>query len=136
MPRRHPEPVDKHVGGRLKTRRQKLGITQGRLAKELNLSFQQIQKYEKGTNRIGASRLQQLCDFLDVPISYFFDDGQRPSRQARKAREDSSTAEIINFVASAEGHALSRAFTRIADKTLRRSIVKFVETVDQTLDSK
>jgi transcriptional regulator with XRE-family HTH domain len=136
MSSRLPDPVDKHVGSRLKMRRQMLGISQGGLAKKLNLSFQQVQKYEKGTTRIGASRLQQLCRFLDVPISYFFDGSQRPTRQVRKSRVDSSTAEIMDFVASAEGHALLKAFSSISDKAFRRSIVRFVEVVGQTLDSK
>jgi transcriptional regulator with XRE-family HTH domain len=136
MSSKHPDPVDKYVGSRLKMRRRKLGISQGALAKKLNLSFQQIQKYEKGSNRLGASRLQQLCQILDVEISYFFDGGPRPSRQVRKGREDSSAAKIIDFVKSGDGHALLRAFTRINDRTIRRSIVRFVEAVGQTLDSK
>jgi transcriptional regulator with XRE-family HTH domain len=133
---RLPDAVDKHVGRRLKMRRQMLGISQGELGKKLNLSFQQVQKYEKGTTRVGASRLQQLCKILDVQVSYFFDGGPRPPRRGRKAREDSSTKAIMEFVASTEGHALLRAFTGISDKTLRRIIVRFVEAASQRLDSK
>jgi transcriptional regulator with XRE-family HTH domain len=133
---RLPDSVDKHVGRRLKMRRQILGISQGELGKKLNLSFQQVQKYEKGTTRVGASRLQQLCKILDVQVSYFFDGGPRPPRRGRKARQDSFTADILDLVASTDGHALVRAFARISNKTLRRSIVRFVEAVGQRLDSK
>jgi transcriptional regulator with XRE-family HTH domain len=136
MSGRHPDPVDKHVGSRVKMRRQKLGISQGGLAKKLNLSFQQIQKYEKGTTRLGASRLQQLCKILDVPISYFFEGGQRLARPLRKGRVDRATSEIMDFVASGHGRALLKAFTSISDKTVRHSILRFVEAVGQTLDLK
>ena len=131
MSSRHPDPVDRHVGNRGKIRRRMLGISQGELAKKLNLSFQQVQKYEKGTTRLGASRLQQLCRILDVDIAYFLDWGARTTRQVRKGKEDRSAAAIMDFVASPDGHALLRAFTRIGDKTIRRSVVHFVEAIGQ-----
>jgi len=74
MPTKGPHPVDVHVGSRLKLRRKLLGKTQGELGSEVGLTFQQIQKYERGANRMGSSRLYQFAEFLDVPISFFFDD--------------------------------------------------------------
>jgi transcriptional regulator with XRE-family HTH domain len=131
MSSRLPDPVDRHVGNRLKTRRQKLGLSQAELAKRLNISFQQIQKYEKGSTRLGASRLQQLCRILDVQISYFFEGGPQQPKQVRKSKEDSSTAKIIDFVESPEGQSLWRAFLQVSDKTVRWSIVRFVEAIGQ-----
>ena len=69
----HPNPIDIHVGKRVRLRRTLLGISQEKLGKAINLTFQQVQKYERGTNRIGSSRLYQLSQVLDIPVSYFFD---------------------------------------------------------------
>src|ERR1700727_3574896 len=76
-----PDPIDRHVGARVRMRRLILGMSQGKLGEALDVTFQQVQKYEKGANRIGASRLQQLARVLDVPPAYFFEDA--PSREAR-----------------------------------------------------
>src|SRR5438874_12259665 len=73
MSKKGPNPVDKHVGSRVRMRRLMLGMSQGKLADGIGLTFQQVQKYEKGANRIGASRLQHLANILQVPISFFFD---------------------------------------------------------------
>ncbi len=73
MPRRNPNSLDIHVGRRVRMARLSAGFSQERLAKALQVSFQQVQKYEKGTNRIGASRLQQISQILQVPVSFFFD---------------------------------------------------------------
>src|SRR6201994_628746 len=73
MPAKPPNPVDRHVGSRVRMRRIMLGMSQERLGEGLGLTFQQIQKYEKGTNRIGASRLQQICDILRIPVSFLFE---------------------------------------------------------------
>jgi transcriptional regulator with XRE-family HTH domain len=136
VPSRRPDPVDKHVGRRLKVRRQELGITQSGLAKQLNLSFQQVQKYEKGTTRVSASRLQQLCQILDVQVPFFFEGGPQRRQKVRKAGEDSSATAIFKFVASPDGLALLKAFTSIDDKKIRRLLVRLVEAVGQPLDSK
>jgi len=73
MAKKAPNPVDKHVGSRVRMRRMMLGMSQEKLGNNLGLTFQQVQKYEKGTNRIGASRLQQISHILQVPVSFFFD---------------------------------------------------------------
>ncbi|HEY0220037.1 MAG TPA: helix-turn-helix transcriptional regulator [Afipia sp.] len=122
-----PNPVDKHVGSRVRMRRIMLGMSQEKLGEALSLTFQQVQKYEKGTNRIGASRLQQIGDVLQVPVSFFFEGGPTTSASAEGFGEAPSPAYVSDFLATSEGLALIRAFTRIEDPKLRRSIVDLVE---------
>ena len=127
MSAKTPNPVDKHVGSRVRMRRIMLGMSQEKLGEALGLTFQQIQKYEKGTNRIGASRVQQIGDVLQVPVSFFFEGGPTSSTSAAGFGEAPSPAYVSDFLATSEGLALIRAFTRIADAKLRRSIVDLVE---------
>lgn len=127
MSAKTPNPVDKHVGSRVRMRRIMLGMSQEKLGEALGLTFQQIQKYEKGTNRIGASRVQQIGDVLKVPVSFFFEGGPTSSASAEGFGEAPSPAYVSDFLATSEGLALIRAFTRIADAKLRRSIVDLVE---------
>ncbi|MCW5702227.1 MAG: helix-turn-helix domain-containing protein [Bradyrhizobium sp.] len=123
-----PNPVDKYVGSRVRMRRIMLGMSQEKLGEALGLTFQQIQKYEKGTNRVGASRLQQISEVLQVPVSFLFDGG--PSGViGEHSAESASPAYIADFLATSEGLALTRAFTRIPDSKLRRSIVDLVEQI-------
>ncbi|WP_018237764.1 helix-turn-helix domain-containing protein [Ensifer sp. BR816] len=128
-----PEPVDIHVGQRIRMRRALMQITQMALAEVIGVTFQQVQKYEKGTNRVGASRLQQIADALDVPVSYFFEGaaGENGDRSA----EMSPQPEITQFVSSAEGLALIRAFSRITDEKVRSrtlGLVKALADQDQS----
>jgi transcriptional regulator with XRE-family HTH domain len=95
----------------------------------LGLTFQQVQKYEKGTNRVGASRIQQISEILQVPVSFLFEGGPSGSPRADGGSEGTSPAYVSDFLATAEGLALTRAFTRIADAKLRRSIVEMVEQI-------
>jgi transcriptional regulator with XRE-family HTH domain len=95
----------------------------------LGLTFQQVQKYEKGTNRVGASRLQQISEILQVPVSFLFDGGPSGAASADGFGEGSSPAYVSDFLATSEGLALTRAFTRITDAKLRRSIVELVEQI-------
>lgn len=127
MSAKTPNPVDKHVGSRVRMRRIMLGMSQEKLGEALGLTFQQVQKYEKGTNRIGASRVQQIGDVLQVPVSFFFDGGPTTSISSEGFAEASSPAYVSDFLATSEGIALIRAFTRIEDAKLRRSIVDLVE---------
>jgi transcriptional regulator with XRE-family HTH domain len=106
-----------------------LGMSQEKLADRLGLTFQQVQKYEKGTNRISASRLQQLCNILQVPISFFFENAPSPAGRGRAPAEASSPAYIDKFLASSDGLALLKAFILIDDSALRRSIVRLVENI-------
>ena len=127
MSAKAPNPVDKYVGSRVRMRRIMLGMSQEKLGEALDLTFQQIQKYEKGTNRIGASRLQQISDILQVPVSFLFEGGPTGATPTDGASDAPSPAYVSDFLATSEGLALTRAFTRISDPKLRRTIVDLVE---------
>lgn len=124
-----PNPVDKYVGSRVRMRRIMLGLSQEKLGDALGLTFQQIQKYEKGTNRIGASRLHQIADILQVPVSFLFEGGPTSGTTVEGLGEVPSPAYVSDFLATSEGLALTRAFTKITDAKLRRSIVDLVEQI-------
>jgi transcriptional regulator with XRE-family HTH domain len=129
MSAKAPNPVDKYVGSRVRMRRIMLGMSQEKLGEALDLTFQQIQKYEKGTNRIGASRLQQISDILQVPVAFLFEGGPSASTSGDGTLAAPSPAYVSDFLATSEGLALTRAFTRISDAKLRRSIVDMVEQI-------
>src|SRR6476660_7000691 len=129
MSTKAPNPVDKHVGSLVRMRRIMLGMSQEKLGEALGLTFQQVQKYEKGTNRVGASRIQQISEILQVPVSFLFEGGPSSSASAENHNEGISPAYVSDFLATSEGLALTRAFTRIADAKLRRSIVELVEQI-------
>jgi transcriptional regulator with XRE-family HTH domain len=126
MTRKRSNSTDAYVGNRLRLRRADLRISQEKLADAIGLTFQQVQKYEKGVNRIGASRLHQIAGVLKVPVSYFFDGVPDQPKLDRKATAPDFT---LDFVASKDGLALARAFIRISDSGLRRSIVTLVERI-------
>jgi transcriptional regulator with XRE-family HTH domain len=127
MSTKTPNPIDKYVGSRVRMRRIMLGMSQEKLGEALGLTFQQIQKYEKGTNRIGASRLQQISDIVQVPVSFFSEGGPPPASHVGGMEEAPSPAYVSDFLATSEGLALTKAFMRINDPKLRRSIVDLVE---------
>ena len=129
MSTKAPNPVDKYVGSRVRMRRIMLGMSQEKLGEALGLTFQQVQKYEKGTNRVGASRIQQISEILQVPVSFLFEGGPSGSGSAENFGEGTSPAYVSDFLATTEGLALTRAFTRIIDAKLRRSIVELVEQI-------
>jgi transcriptional regulator with XRE-family HTH domain len=129
MSTKAPNPVDKYVGSRVRMRRIMLGMSQEKLGEALGLTFQQVQKYEKGTNRVGASRIQQIAEILQVPVSFLFEGGPSGMANADGASEGPSTSYVSDFLATSEGLTLTRAFTRIADAKLRRSIVELVEQI-------
>jgi transcriptional regulator with XRE-family HTH domain len=124
-----PNPIDKHVGSRVRMRRMMLGMSQEKLGDALGLTFQQVQKYEKGTNRIGASRLQQISHILQVPVAFFFEGA--PMLQGTNAgmNEAPSPAYVSDFLATWEGLSLTKAFMRIKEPRLRRRIVDLVEEI-------
>lgn len=126
--KKKPNPIDIHVGGRIRLRRNMLGMSQERLGESLGITFQQIQKYEKGTNRVGASRLQAIASILEVPVAFFFEDapggGVSPGLS-----EENSTTYVVDFLSSTEGLQLNRAFVRIADPKVRRKIIDLVRTL-------
>jgi transcriptional regulator with XRE-family HTH domain len=130
MSTKAPNPVDKYVGSRVRMRRIMLGMSQEKLGEALGLTFQQVQKYEKGTNRVGASRIQQISEVLQVPVSFLFEGG--PSGGLGNGNgfsEAPSPSYVSDFLATSEGLALTRAFTKITDAKLRRSIVDLVERI-------
>lgn len=129
MAKKVPNPIDKHVGSRVRMRRMMLGMSQEKLGDALGITFQQVQKNEKGTNRIGASRLQHISHILQVPISFFFEGSPHQPGQPKGLGEAPSPAYVSDFLATSEGLALTKAFMRIRESTLRRSIVDLVEDI-------
>ena len=130
MAKKAPNPTDKHVGARVRMRRMMLGMSQEKLGDSLDLTFQQVQKYEKGANRIGASRLQQISHILQVPVSFFFEGApQTPGQPAVTLSEAPSPAYVSDFLATSDGLALTKAFMGIKDAKLRRKIVDLVEQI-------
>jgi transcriptional regulator with XRE-family HTH domain len=126
---RKPNPIDIHVGARVRLRRMMLGVSQGKLGEGLGITFQQVQKYEKGTNRVSASRLEHIARILSVPIPYFFEDA--PGGPAKESPDKSSHSSnyTVEFLSSAEGLQLNKAFVRIKDTKVRRSIVDLVRAL-------
>ena len=130
--RRAPNTTDKHVGKRVRMRRLMIKMTQEKLAAQLGLTFQQVQKYEKGVNRISASRLREMSHVLQVPVQFFFDGLPETKGGSGKDRQDPSQKFVHDFLASSDGLALARAFTRLKSSKLRRRIVQLVkEFVDE-----
>ncbi|WP_174000691.1 helix-turn-helix domain-containing protein [Agrobacterium rubi] len=121
---RSPRAIDTHVGSQIRARRAMLGISQAMLGDGLGISFQQVQKYEKGTNRVGAGRLQRIAELLDVPISFFFEGDvgapQEIAAQALGVHPDLSSSESV---------ALARAFIAIDDAVVRLRVLKLVQSL-------
>ncbi|HEU4659721.1 MAG TPA: helix-turn-helix transcriptional regulator [Pseudolabrys sp.] len=129
MAKKAPNPIDKHVGSRVRMRRMMMSMSQEKLGDALGLTFQQVQKYEKGTNRIGASRLQQIAHILQVPVSFFFEGAPHLSSHSSGMSEAPSPAYVSDFLATSDGLALTKAFMRIKNSKLRRRIVDLVEQI-------
>lgn len=131
MAGKKPNPVDTHVGSRVRLRRMLLGMSQERLGEAMGLTFQQVQKYEKGVNRVGASRLFHISKILDVPVQFFFEeapDVDLPPRAPGMAEAASETF-ILEFLNSREGLELNRAFVKIGDAKVRKSVVDLVRAL-------
>lgn len=126
-----PNPVDVHVGSRVRLRRTMEKMSQEKLGEALGVTFQQIQKYEKGTNRIGASRMQQIAETLNVPISFFFEDvpGAVVDKKRSGMAEGDSSTYVVDFLSSAEGIELNRAFVKISNPAIRKKIIDMVRTL-------
>ncbi|WP_319533280.1 helix-turn-helix transcriptional regulator [uncultured Cohaesibacter sp.] len=124
-----PNPIDVYVGSRVRLRRMMLSMSQEKLGEHLGITFQQIQKYEKGTNRIGASRLQHIATVLEVPVSFFFEDAPGTPQEAAGLAESKSENYVIDFLSSSEGLQLNRAFVQIKDQKVRRKIVELVREI-------
>jgi transcriptional regulator with XRE-family HTH domain len=124
-----PNPTDRHVGSRVRMRRLMLDMSQTALGDALGLTFQQVQKYEKGTNRISASRLQQMAHILQVPVLFFFDGLPSNSTLTKGKTAAQSQIDVDEFVASSVGLSLTRAFMRIKNQKLRSAVVRLVENL-------
>ena len=133
---RKSNPVDAHVGGRVRLRRMLLGMSQEKLGESLGLTFQQVQKYEKGSNRIGASRLFELARILGVSVQFFFDELGGPEGLAAAGQpgfaEPAGDDRLGEFLNSREGIELNRAFLRIEDPKARRAILELVRSLADT----
>lgn len=129
MVEKHPNPVDIHVGTRVRLRRILLGISQEKLGEQLGLTFQQVQKYEKGSNRISASRLFQISQILQVPPQFFFDDMPQESSPTggSGASNGFDQSGVLDFLNSSEGLQLNKAFAEIRDPTVRRKLVELLK---------
>jgi transcriptional regulator with XRE-family HTH domain len=131
MAKKAPNPIDKHVGSRVRMRRMMLGMSQEKLGDALELTFQQVQKYEKGTNRIGASRLQQISQILQVPVAFFFEGAPHLAGGILPEGTEGapSPTYVSDFLATSDGLSLTKAFMRIPDPKLRRRIVDLVQQI-------
>ena len=128
--KKKPNPTDVHVGSRIRLRRNMLGMSQEKLGENLGITFQQIQKYEKGTNRVGASRLQAISNILGVPVSFLFEDAPgQPPTAGKGFAEDQSANYALDFCSSTEGLQLNRAFVKIQDGKVRRKIIELVKAL-------
>jgi transcriptional regulator with XRE-family HTH domain len=120
-----PNPIDRHVGLRLRMRRKALGLSQERLAEAVDLTFQQIQKYERAANRVSASKLWELARVLQTPVSYFYEGlAETEDAAAARARE-----ELQDFLISPDGLELAIAFPRIRSPRLRRRLLELVRAL-------
>ncbi|MDG1416225.1 MAG: helix-turn-helix transcriptional regulator [Maricaulis sp.] len=126
MSARGPTSIDKHVGARLRLRRSMLDMSQSELGEKLGVTFQQVQKYERGTNRIGASRLFNVARVMDVPVAYFFE-GLDEEGTSELKNDDSAT--LYDFIASPDGLALASAFAGIQDQTVRRRVIDLLRSL-------
>ena len=129
-----PNPVDVHVGARVRLRRTLMGLSQEKLGEAIGLTFQQVQKYERGANRIGASRLYDLSRVLDVPVSFFFDDMQpaapaAPDHRAPGFAEPAQAAFEGEPMGKRDTLELVRAYYRIADPTVRRRLTDLARSM-------
>ena len=133
MAKKTPNPVDRHVGNRLRMRRLMLAMSQEKIGEALGLTFQQVQKYEKGANRIGASRLQQISQILQVPVSFFFEGAPNVNQAPWRAR--SPLADLrLGFPGDFRRTGFTKAFTRIKGPRLRRRIVDLVQEIAERVD--
>lgn len=136
---RKPNPIDIHVGSRLRLRRTMMGMSQEKLGTQLGITFQQIQKYEKGTNRIGASRLHEIASIFRTPISYFYEDAPNINKNPGEGQEAgfsdvASSDYVVDFLSSSEGLQLNRAFIKIENPKIRKKIIDLVKELSNSED--
>jgi len=125
----NPKPVDVHVGRRIRLRRTLLGMSQEKLGKGLGLTFQQVQKYERGTNRVGASRLYQLAKILNVPVAFFFDDMPAEIAGGVPSSIEPDQSQEYNPLSTPETREFVRAYHRIPRRVVRKRVYELVKTI-------
>lgn len=131
---RSPNPVDVHVGARIRLRRKVLKMSQEKLGERLGVTFQQVQKYERGANRVGASRLWKISEVLDVPVSYFYEGlsteyGGQSDNPALLAAEPDQSPLVYEFINSSDGVSLAKAVLQIKNKAVRRQILELARSL-------
>ena len=126
MPKKQANPIDVQVGNRVRIRRMLIGMSQEKLCDLLGLTFQQVQKYEKGVNRIGAGRLFEMARILNVPVDFFYEGVNSAPLQAG---ESENGASVMEFVSSGEGLQLSLAFMKIKDSKVRKRVLDLVKSL-------
>ena len=133
MVKKNPNPIDVHVGSRVRMRRMLVGLSQEKLGDRLGLTFQQVQKYEKGSNRVSASRLYQMAQILSVPVQFFFDDLPETAKgtfaNSPGFSEAAQETLIMDFINSSEGLQLNKAFAEIPSPAVRRKVVELVKAM-------
>jgi transcriptional regulator with XRE-family HTH domain len=129
MPKDGPHPIDTHVGKRVRMRRLMLGLSQKDIADPLGLTFQQVQKYENGKNRISASRLQHISQILQVTATFFFEGAPQAGSQHHTEMGAPSPQYVSDYLATSDGLQLTKAFMNIPNPKLRRAIVSLVEKI-------
>ena len=128
MPKKQANPIDAQVGNRVRLRRMLVGMSQEKLGEMLGLTFQQVQKYEKGVNRIGAGRLYQVANILGVPVTYFYEDVADRQNEHLHVNERASPP-VMEFLSSGEGLQLALAFMRIKETKIRKRVIDLVKTL-------
>jgi transcriptional regulator with XRE-family HTH domain len=132
---RFPNPVDLHVGSRIRMRRKVLGVSQEKLAEGLGLTFQQVQKYERGANRVSASKLYEIARALTAPVAYFFEGLLDPTSASASDSDERAQQFMHDFLMTPEGLELAAAFPKIKRGRLRRRLLDLVRSmVDDELD--
>jgi len=134
VPKKQANPVDARVGHRVRLRRMLMGMSQERLGELLGLTFQQVQKYEKGVNRIGAGRLFEIAGILSVPVSFFYEDAEAALTATPGFAEDDESGSVMEFISSGEGLQLTLAFMRIKDSKVRRRILDLVRELSDEIE--
>lgn len=131
--KKSPNPVDIHVGSRVRLRRMLVGLSQEKLGQSMGLTFQQIQKYEKGVNRIGASRLYDLSQILKVPVGFFYEGMNQSDGSANTGMaEENTEAFLYEFLNTRDGLELNRAFVKVSDANIRKSVIDLVRSLGRS----
>jgi transcriptional regulator with XRE-family HTH domain len=135
MPKKQANPIDVQVGNRVRIRRMLIGMSQERLSDLLGLTFQQVQKYEKGVNRIGAGRLFEVARILNVPIDFFYE-GLSTTSPSGMGETDVAAPPVMEFISSGEGLQLSLAFMKIKDTKVRKRVLDLVKSLAEEEEQK